>query len=103
MNNQVSDIVVLDRKDYDKIIEDKNKFYLENETLKNEMEIYKNYTINSLLEDEEYMLDHIEEYSLSDYHCLKLIEKFLELGITDIDSIIKIIKNFKENKEINNE
>lgn len=67
---------------------------LNNELIK-EMELFKNYFINDILQNESYMLSHIENYNLQDYYVCQLVIKFFEKGITDLDFIFKAIKEYK--------
>lgn len=100
MNNKldIKDLVVIDRIEYDTMISYREKIDRLNNELLKEMEIFKNYFINDMLKNEEYLLSHIENYELNDYYLCQLVTKFLSEGITDLDFIINTIKNYRGDK-----
>lgn len=103
MNNKIDikDLVVIDRIEYETMIHYREKINRLNDELIKEMEIFKNYFINDMLQNETYSLSNIENYDLSDYYVCQLVIKFFEEGITDLKFIIDSIKNYadKNNKD----
>ena len=103
MNNNIDikDLVVIDRIEYETMISYREKIDKLNNELIKEMELFKNYFINDILQNENYMLSHIENYNLQDYYVCQLVIKFFEKGITDLDFIFKAIKEYKEEDDNN--
>lgn len=101
MENKVdlTDLVIISRMEYDRIIEFKNKFYFENEKLRNECKIYEDYFYNKIFESDEYELKNIEEFTLDDYYTRKIIMDIFEYGNIDINYIIEKIKEYQSRKE----
>lgn len=101
MNNNINitDIVVIDRIQYDTMLSYREKIDRLNNELIKEMEIFKNYFINDILQNENYSLSHIENYDLSDYYVCQLVIKFFEKGITDLEFIMNSIKNYKSEEK----
>lgn len=95
----LSDLVIISRREYDRIIEFKNKFYFENEKLRNECKIYEDYFYNKIFESDEYELKNIEEFTLDDYYIRKIIMDIFEYGNIDIHYIIEKIKEYKSRNE----
>lgn len=87
LNKETYDDMLKDLKYYDKRVNEMRKLFW----------IYKKYTINSILENENYTIKHIEEYSIDDYYFRLLAIKFIELGITDITYIETEIKDYLKN------
>ena len=100
MNNNIDikDLVVIDRIEYEAMLIYREKIDRLNKELIKEMEIFKNYFINDILQNETYALSHIENYDLEDYYVCQMVIKFFEKGITDLEFIFKAIKeyNYKE-------
>lgn len=101
MENKVdlSDLVIISRMEYDRIIEFKNKFYFENEKLRNECKIYEDYFYNKIFETDKYEIKNIEKFTLDDYYIRKIISDIFEYGNIDINYIIQKIKDYKSRKE----
>lgn len=103
MENKVdlSDLVIISRMEYDRIIEFKNKFYFENKKLRNECKIYEDYFYNTILEKHNYEIENIDEnnFALDDYYVRHIIIDIFEYGNVDIDYIIQKIKDYKSRKE----
>lgn len=87
LNIETYNDMLNDLKYYDKRVNEMSKLLC----------IYKKYTINSLLENEGYTIERIEEYSIDDYYFRVLVIKFIELGITDIAYIENEIKDYFKN------
>ena len=101
MENKVdlTDLVIISRMEYDRIIEFKNKFYFENKKLRNECKIYEDYFYNRLFEEDKYEIERIEDFSLDDYYVRKIIMDIFEYGNIDIHYIIEKIKDYQSRKE----
>lgn len=101
MENKVdlSDLVIIPRMEYDRIIEFKNKFYFENEKLKNECKIYENYFYDDIFKSNDYTLNNIKEFTLDDYYLKSIIMEIFEYGNIDVNYIIQKIKDYKLRKE----
>ena len=101
MENKVdlSDLVTISRMEYDRIIEFKNKYYFENKKLRNECKIYEDYFYNTILENHNYEINHIDKFTLDDYYVRHVITDIFEYGNVDIDYIIQKIKEYKSRKE----
>lgn len=89
--------IILNKETYDDIIKDLKYYKNRMEEMSYLFEIYKKYTIKSLLDNEEYLINHIEEYEVEDYYFRKLLIKFIELGITNISYIENEIKDYLKN------
>ena len=101
MENKIdlSELVIIPRMEYDRIIEYKNKFYFENEKLKNECKIYEDYFYNNIFTNDKYEINNIEKFTLDDYCTRKIIMDIFEYGNIDIDYIIEKIKEYKSGME----
>ena len=101
MENKVdlTDLVIISRMEYDRIIEFKNKFYFENEKLRNESKIYEDYFYNTIFEKFEYDINCIDKFTLDDYYIRYIISEIFNYGNIDINYIIQKIKDYKSRKE----
>lgn len=101
MENKVdlTDLVIISRSEYDRIIEYKNKFYFENIELKANMKIYQDYFYNNLFEQDSYEIDKIEDFCLDDYYIRKIVMDIFEYGNIDLHYIIQKIKEYKSRNE----
>lgn len=101
MENKVdiSDLVIISRREYDRIIKCKNDYYFENIELKANMKIYEDYFYNSLFEQDSYEIDKITDFCLDDYYVRKIITDIFEYGNIDIQYIIEKIKEYQSRKE----
>lgn len=101
MENKIdlSELVIISRMNYDRIIEYKNKFYFVNKKLRNECKIYEDYFYNTILESHDYEINHIDDFTLDDYYVRKIIMDIFEYGNIDINYIIEKIKEYKSRKE----
>lgn len=87
LNKETYNDMLNDLKYYDKRVNEMSKLFW----------IYKEYTINSILKNEEYSIKRIKEYDIDDYYFRVLVIKFIELGITDITYIENEIKDYLKN------
>ena len=101
MENKIdlSDLVIISRSEYDRIIKCKNDYYFENKKLRNECKIYEDYFYNQIFDNDNYEITKIEEFTLDDYYTRKIIMDIFEYGNIDIDYIIEKIKDYKSRKE----
>lgn len=101
MENKVdlSDLVIIPRREYDRIIKCKNDYYFENIELKANMKVYEDYFYNRLFEQDSYEIDKLEDFCLDDYYVRKVITDIFEYGNIDIHYIIKKIKEYKLQKK----
>ena len=101
MENKVniSDLVIIPRSEYDRIIKFKNDYYFENIELKANMKVYEDYFYNSLFEENSYDINKIEDFSLDDYYVRSIIACIYKYGNIDIHYIIKKIRDYKSRKE----
>ena len=101
MKNKVdlTDLVIISRMEYDRIIEYKNKLYFENIELKANMKVYEDYFYNSLFEQDRYEINKIDDFCLNDYYVRKIISDIFEYGNIDLHYIIEKIKEYKLQKK----
>lgn len=101
MENKVdlTDLVIIARSEYDRIIEYKNKLYFEIEKLRNECKIYEDYFYNKIFESCKYDIENINEFKLNDYCLRRTIIAIFEYGNVDIAYIIEKIKDYKSRME----
>ena len=101
MENKVdlTDLVIISRREYDRIIKCKNDYYFENEKLRNECKIYEDYFYNELFEKDSYEIDNLENFCLDDYYVRRIVTDIFEYGNVDINYIIQKIKDYKSRKE----
>lgn len=89
--------IILNKETYDDMLKDLKYYKNRMEEMSYLFEIYKKYTIKSLLDNEEYLINNIVEYNVEDYYVRKLLIKFIELGITNISYIENEIKDYLKN------
>lgn len=101
MENKVdlTDLVIISREVYDRIIKCKNDYYYENIELKANMKVYEDYFYNNIFKGNLYYLNNIKEYTLDDYCIRSIITSIFEYGNIDINYIIQKIKEYKSRKE----
>lgn len=101
MENKVdlTDLVIISRREYDRIIKCKNDYYFENIELKANMKVYEDYFYNSLFEQDSYEIEKIKEFTLDDYYTRSIISNIFSYGNIDIQYIIEKIKDYKSRKE----
>lgn len=97
MENKVdlSDLVIIPRSEYDRIIKCKNDYYFENIELKANMKVYEDYFYNRLFEQDSYEINNIKDFCLDDYYVRKIITDIFEYGNIDLHYIIEKIKEYK--------
>ena len=95
----LTDLVIISRMEYDRIIEFKNKFYVENFQLKANMKVYEDYFYNTIFERDEYEFNNIEEFTLDDYYIRIIVRDIIKYGNININYIIEKIKDYKSRKE----
>lgn len=71
----------------------------DNTKLKNNIKVFEKYFFDNMLQNEDYKLNHIENFDLEDYYLRALICSFLEYGNFDINYLIDKIKKYKEDLE----
>lgn len=101
MENKIdlSELVIISRTEYDRIIKCKNDFYFENIELKANIKVYEDYFYNRLFEQDSYEINNIEDFCLDDYYVRKIITDIFEYGNIDLHYIIEKIKEYKLQKE----
>ena len=89
--------IILNKETYDDMLKDLEDYENRMKEMSYLFEIYKKYTIKSLLDNEEYAINNIEEYGVKDFYFRQLLIKFIELGITNISYIENEIKDYLKN------
>lgn len=101
MENKVdlTDLVIISREEYDRIIKLKNDYYFKNKELEANTKVYEDYFYNTLFEKNSYTINNIEDFCLDDYYVREIISLIFKYGYIDVLYIIEKIKDYKSRKE----